>query len=105
MEEAIPCCVSVRLSHSMVPEIQVSDTKGEYSQVRRREYPSNMRMEESGCDGVERPGGSRTSGGECPPEGIDIGVTGDLEGENSDQITEELSRNEEKALLGQSFLE
>ena len=105
MEEASPCCVSVRLPHSMVPEIQVSDPKGKYSQVCRREYPSTMRMEESGCDGAERPGGSRTSGGECPPEGIDIGVTGDLEGEDSDQTIEELSGNEEKALLGQSFLE
>ena len=57
-------------------------------------------MEESGCGGAERPGGSRTSGGECPPEGIDIGVTGDLEGEDSNQITEELSGNEKKALLG-----
>ena len=62
-------------------------------------------MEESGCDGAERPGGSRTSGGECPPEGIDIATTGDLEGEDNDQTIEELSGNEEKALLGQSFLE
>ena len=62
-------------------------------------------MEESRCDGAECPGGSRTSGGEHPPEGIDIRTTGDLEGEDSNQIIEELSRIEEKALLGKPILE
>ena len=105
MEEASPCCVSVRLQHSMVPEIQVSDTKGKYSQVCRREYPSTMRMEEGGCDGAERPGGSCTLGGEHTPEGVDFRTAGDLEGEGSDQIIEELSWNEGEALLGKPFLE
>jgi len=62
-------------------------------------------MEEGGGDGAGHPGRSRTLGSEHPPEGVDIGTAGDLEGEDSDQIIEKLSRNEEEALLGESFLE
>ena len=40
-------------------------------------------MEESGCDGGECSGGPCASGGKHPPEGIDIGTAGDLEGEDS----------------------
>ena len=56
-------------------------------------------MEEGRRDGVERTGGSCTLGGKHSPEGIDFRTAGDLEGEDSDQITEELSGNEEEALL------
>ena len=62
-------------------------------------------MEEGGGDGAGHPGRSRTLSSEHPPEGVDIGTAGDLEGEDSDQIIEKLSRNEEEVLLGESFLE
>ena len=62
-------------------------------------------MEESRRAGAECPGGSCTSGSERPPEGVDFRTAGDLEGEDSDQIIEELSGNEGEAVLGKSFLE
>jgi len=62
-------------------------------------------MEEGGGTGAERPGGPCASGCKHPPEGVDFRTAGDLEGEDSDQIIEELSGNEGEAVLGKSFLE
>ena len=62
-------------------------------------------MEEGGGDGAGHPGRSRTLGSEHPPEGVDIGTAGDLEGEDSDQIIEKLSWNAGETILGKPFLE
>jgi len=105
VEEAVPRSISVCLSYCVVSEVSVPDPERRGRQVCGKFRKDALRMEGCGHPGDERPRGSCTSGGKQSAESIDIRVDGDTEREDSDQIVQKLSSDEEETLLGKSLLE
>ncbi len=105
MEKVGTSGISMYVSYCVVPKISVQDSERGSREVCGGNNKAIMRMEESGCERNECTRGSCTYSGEYTSESIDIRVDGDFEGEDSDQIVQGLSRAEDEAILGESFLE
>ena len=105
MEKAIARGLPVQLSHSMVPKVQVSDTRRSCSEVRGRTRQSYRGVEGLQHRGTEGDEGSRASCGNSPAEGIDIGADGVFERQDGNRDIQTIHAPEAEAILGESFLE
>src|SRR5208283_5901790 len=105
MAKAVARGLPVQLSHYMVSQVSFSNSGGSRSEVRRRTYQGNLRMEGRSDRRTECDEGPRASDGDRSAESLDIRVDGCFEGQDCHWTVQNLQEPQAETVLGKSFLE